>query len=209
MNFQINKILEMLHIAEKLKQELRHSWLSNGRQESSAEHSWRLALMVLLIAPETNLELDMLKALKMAVIHDLVEAEAYDIPAFEHHRTEEKKAAEQSAADHYKEILSSPAGDEIYDLWIEYEEQTSTEAKFIKSLDKLEVRLQHNEAGVKTWNDIEYPRSLFAADKYCRIDKFIQEFNDQIKNDSTNLITSSNKDIKSVRKEAGKLKKDD
>lgn len=205
MNAKIDNILNMLHIAEKLKQELRHSWLSNGRQESSAEHSWRLALMVLLIAPETNLELDILKTLKMAVIHDLVEAEAYDIPAFEHHRVEEKREAEQAAADHYKNLLSSPAGDEIYDLWLEYEEQISIEAKFIKALDSLEARLQHNEAGVDTWNDIEYPRSLFAADKYCQIDDFIEKLNEQIKQDSKNLIISSGKDINSVIKEADKL----
>lgn len=205
MDVNITKILEMLHIAEKLKMELRHSWLANGRQESSAEHSWRLALMVILLAPETKLQMDLYKALKMAVIHDLVEAEAYDIPAFEHDRAEEKKKAESAAAQKYKSLLTSEAGDEIYDLWTEYEEQKTVEAKFIKALDKLEVRIQHNEADIETWNELEYPRSLFAADKYCLIDQFLKEFNESAKEESRQKIVASGKNIEDVRAEAERM----
>lgn len=209
MNGNVGKILEMLHVAEQLKQELRHSWLANGRQESSAEHSWRLALMVLLMGPETKLEMDLPKALKMAVIHDLVEAEAYDIPAFEHGRAEEKRRAESAAAVKYKSLLDSQAGDEIYNLWAEYEEQESVEAKFIKALDKLEVRIQHNEAQLDTWNEMEYPRSLFTADKFCEIDDFLKEFNIQVQGESRQKMTAAGKDMDGLEREALKMQRDD
>src|SRR6056297_1491823 len=80
---ELTKVLKLLNLAEKLKFELRHSWLSNGRQESVAEHSWRLALMVVLLAPHLGEPVNMEKALKMALIHDLVEAEAGDVPVFD------------------------------------------------------------------------------------------------------------------------------
>lgn len=200
-------ILEMLHIAEKLKMELRHSWLSNGRQESSAEHSWRLSLMVLLIAPETGLNMDLHKTLKMALVHDLVEAEAYDIPAFEKGREEEKKQVELAAANKYRELLNSPVGDEIFSLWQEYEKRETVEAKFVKAMDSLEVRIQHNEANISTWNDIEFPRSLFAADKSVSIDKFLTEFNELIKNESISKIKKGAKNIKEIINQAELLKK--
>ena len=205
-NKKITSILEMLKIAEKLKMELRHSFLSNGRPESSAEHSWRLSLMVLLIAPEVKLKIDINKALKMAVIHDLVEADGYDIPAFEHHRKAEKAKIEEKAALKYKKLLLSPVGDEIYNLWHEYEEQETSEAKFIKALDGLEARLQHNEADISTWNEIEYPRSLYVSDKNCEIDKFLIELKEEIKAESRKKITKSGKNLQEVKKEADRLR---
>jgi putative hydrolase of HD superfamily len=76
-------ILEIVKLGEKLKCELRHSWLSDGRQESVAEHTWRVSLMAMLLEPYLDNKLDIVKLLKMIIIHDLVEAEAKDIPAFE------------------------------------------------------------------------------------------------------------------------------
>ncbi len=206
MNQKISQILEMLHIAEKLKMELRHSWLSNGRQESSAEHSWRVCLMLLLLAPETGLKIDVLKALKMAAIHDLVEADGYDIPAYEKHRKEEKKRVELAAAKKYKKLLNSPAGDEIYELWQEYEKRESVEAKLVKALDSLEVRIQHNESSLDYWIDIEYPRSLYAADDETKIDEFLKEFNEQIKQESRDKMIAEGVDLSAIEKQADELR---
>ena len=162
--------------------------------------------MVILFAPELEIKIDVYKSLKMAVIHDLVEAEAYDIPAFEKERKEEKKKVEQAAALKYKKILNNPVGEEIYNLWQEYEECSSPEARFVKALDKLEVRLQHNEADISTWNEIEYPRSQFAADNYTQIDRFISELNEEIKSESRAKIEASGKDIAEVLALAQSLK---
>lgn len=201
----MNNLLELLHIAEKLKKELRHSWLSNGRQESVAEHSWRVSLMAMILYPHLQIKVDLLKSLKIAIIHDLAEAEAYDIPAFETHREQEKKEVENNAMKKIQKLNNNKIDEDIFSLWLEYEEQKTNEAKFIKALDKIEVRLQHNEADIKTWNEIEFPRSLYVADEFCKIDKALEELNELIKNDSKLKIKESGKDFIKVQDEAEKL----
>ncbi len=89
---QLKNVLELIKLGEKLKMELRHSWLSNGRRESVAEHTWRLALMAMAIEPYLPNQVNSEKLLKMIIIHDLVEAYAKDIPAFETMNNNEAKA---------------------------------------------------------------------------------------------------------------------
>lgn len=68
------QILQLLHEVEQLKKELRHSWLSDGRQESVAEHTWRMSLMAILLQEHLTQPIDMLKVMKMITIHDINEA---------------------------------------------------------------------------------------------------------------------------------------
>lgn len=204
----MREILDFLHIAEKLKKELRHSWLSDGRQESSAEHSWRVALMAIVFHSELKSNIDLAKALKIAIVHDIAEAEAYDIPAQDTHRTNEKARVELAAMEKIRGVLGEEIGNEIFSLWQEYEEQNTLEAKYIKAIDKMEVRLQHNEADIKSWDDIEFPRSLYVADEYCEFDPFLQEFNKLIKVDSIEKIRKSEKNLIEIQTEANlKMKK--
>src|SRR6185436_19012210 len=83
METKITSILNVLTLAERLKFELRHSYTSSGRQESVAEHTWRMSLMAVLIEPLLQHKVDSAKLLKMIIIHDLVEAEARDISALD------------------------------------------------------------------------------------------------------------------------------
>lgn len=76
------KLIEILSVAERLKDEVRHSYTSGGRRESVAEHSWRITLMAYFVSDEFP-EADLLKIMKMCLIHDLGEAFTGDIPAFE------------------------------------------------------------------------------------------------------------------------------
>ena len=76
-----NELLQILRVAEKLKCNTRHSYTSTGRHESVAEHSWRIALMAMLLTPEFP-EADMNKVIRMCLIHDLGEAFTGDIPTF-------------------------------------------------------------------------------------------------------------------------------
>ena len=196
----IQQILQFLHEVEKLKQELRHSWLSNWRQESVAEHTWRLSLMAILMHSKLDEKVDLLKVLKMSVIHDINEAYVWDVPAFDVNHSKQK----DDEIRNIKDLLSRFPWEEmqeIHDLFIEYEDQKSYESKFVKALDKIEVRIQHNEADISTWNDIEFSRSLFAADKYCEFDNFLKEFNDMVKLDSENKIKSeSDVDVEELKK---------
>src|SRR5664279_3790164 len=83
MEKEIASILKVLTLAEKLKFELRHSYTSSGRQESVAEHTWRMSLMAVLIEPLLKQKIDTARLLKMIIIHDLVEAEASDVSALD------------------------------------------------------------------------------------------------------------------------------
>ena len=80
MNTDVESILKLMNVAEKLKSVLRHSWLSSGRRESVAEHTWQMALLALLVAKHLEKPVNLEHTLKMILIHDLVEAEAGDIP---------------------------------------------------------------------------------------------------------------------------------
>ncbi|WP_318250032.1 HD domain-containing protein [Terribacillus saccharophilus] len=152
-------IMQVLRLAEKLKFEMRHSWMSNGRQESVAEHTWRVGLMAVLIEPYIEEKLDMAKLLKMIMIHDLVEAEAKDVPAFDTlfdtERKEQKQLAEQTAMNNIKAMLKEEPGKELQELWLEFEAKKTFEAKVANALDKLEAQLQHNEASIDTWLEVE------------------------------------------------------
>ena len=86
------RLFEILAVAERLKCNTRHSWTSTGRRESVAEHSWRLALMALLVADEFP-DVDCGRVVRMCLVHDLGEAFTGDIPAFEKRRQDETHEA--------------------------------------------------------------------------------------------------------------------
>ncbi len=173
-----NNVLQVIALAEKLKYEMRHSWLSNGRQESVAEHTWRMSLMAILVQPYLDKEVNMEKLLKMVIIHDLVEAEAGDIPAFDTMNSQElqlkKQENEQQAMLNIKHTLEGPLREELYHLWMEFEEKETYEAKVANALDKLEVKIQHNEADIRTWLPIEH-KMTFQVAKHTNFDSFLSK----------------------------------
>ncbi|KGX88760.1 HAD family hydrolase [Pontibacillus halophilus JSM 076056 = DSM 19796] len=183
---QIQKIMDVLSLAENLKQEMRHSWLSNGRQESVAEHTWRMSLMAVLVQPYLDRKVNMEKLLKMVIIHDLIEAEAGDVPAFDAMNDtqikREKEERELDAILSLKRRLPSELGVEIYELWMEFEGKETYTAKVANALDKLEVQLQHNEADIHTWLDIE-KEMTFQMGKHVEFDSFLSKMKDQIEQD--------------------------
>ncbi|MFC7785353.1 MULTISPECIES: HD domain-containing protein [unclassified Rossellomorea] len=180
-------ILDLIKLGEKLKSEMRHSWLSNGRQESVAEHTWRVSLMAMLIEPYLTQKVDSAKLLKMIIIHDLVEAEAGDIPAFDTMNDriakEQKAINERKSIEKIKEMLGNALGNELYTLWFEFEEKTTYEAKVANALDKLEAQIQHNEADLSTWLDIEHKMS-FMMDNHVGFDQTLQLFKDIIEGEA-------------------------
>ncbi len=111
---QLTAILEVLKLAERLKFELRHSYTSDGRQESVAEHTWRMSLMALLLEPYLEQRVNTGKLLKMIVIHDLVEAEAGDVSALDGLRDPSLKLLKQqreiTAIERLRDILGEPLG---------------------------------------------------------------------------------------------------
>lgn len=145
--------LEILHVAERLKDTPRHCTTSHGRRESVAEHSWRITLMAMLLREEFP-ALDREKLLCMCLIHDLGECFTGDIPAFR--KTEEDRKREEALLDDWVGSLPAPLSGELAALYREMEAQQTPEAKLYKALDKLEAVIQHNESPISTWEENEY-----------------------------------------------------
>lgn len=164
MNLEIIKgRLEFLREAEKLKDVLRSAHTSSGRTESTAEHSWRLCLVAIVFADQLA-GLDLLKVLKMCVIHDLGEAINGDIPAVNQAAFPDKGEQERNDLLLLTRSLDEALRNEILALWDDYENAQSAEAKAVKALDKLETLLQHNQ-GLNP-ADFDYGFNLGYGKKY-------------------------------------------
>jgi putative hydrolase of HD superfamily len=184
---QLQSIMKVLKLAERLKFELRHSYTSSGRQESVAEHTWRMSLMAVLIEPLLAYKVDTARLLKMIIIHDLVEAEAKDVSALDVLRNPaikiEKAENEKKAIENLRQTLQDINGEEIYNLFYEFEHKETYESKVANALDKLEVQLQHNDADISTWEEIEYDMSYMMA-KHTDFDKTLTLLKDIIEQDA-------------------------
>lgn len=111
------RLLDFLTLAERLKRELRHSWLSDGRCESVAEHTWFVALMALLANGHLEQPVHLDRVLAMALVHDLAEAEMGDIPFFEAgDRRAGKAARERAAMERIAATLPGPGGEQVLAL---------------------------------------------------------------------------------------------
>jgi putative hydrolases of HD superfamily len=206
MEKQINSILKVLTLAERLKFELRHSYTSTGRQESVAEHSWRMSLMAVLIEPLLTKKIDTARLLKMIIIHDLVEAEARDISALDVLRNPEIKIKkvqdEKRAIENLRSALKETNGQEIYDMFYEFENKETYESRVANALDKLEVQLQHNHADFSTWEEIEYEMS-FMMDKHVLFDETLFEMKRQIENAADEKMRLAGVNTNLVRQKVG------
>lgn len=149
--------IDFLNQIEALKCNTRHSWNSNGRRESVAEHSWRLAVMAMLCADEYP-ELDINKVIKMCLIHDFGEAVTGDIPAFL--KTQQDEQAEAAAIRTLLTPLPEPIRGELSALFREMDAMATDEAKLYKALDNMEALVSHNEADISTWTEAEYELNL-------------------------------------------------
>jgi putative hydrolases of HD superfamily len=148
----IEKIFDFLHKVNNLKKTIRYGKYDIDG-DSSADHSWRLALMTFIIADEFKLEIDILKAMKIALTHDLPEAITGDIPYMEINNgnttKEDKNKKEIDAIKEITSTLPDKFGKEIYQLWEDYEYSKSKEGLFVKALDKIETMSYVIEKGRK------------------------------------------------------------
>ena len=125
--------LDFLREAERLKDTLRSAYTSAGRTESVADHSWRLALLVMTFADQLP-DIDLLRLLKICILHDLGEALDGDIPAPEQDPDEPKSAKERDDFLALVATLPAPVQIEFVALWDEYENGSSAEARVAKAI---------------------------------------------------------------------------
>ncbi len=145
--------LEILHVAERLKDTPRHCTTRLGRTESVAEHSWRVSLMAFLLRGEFP-ELDMDKVICMCLIHDLGECFTGDIPTFL--KTNEDRKTEDSLLSRWVRGLPTEIFGRMNTLYREMDALQTPEARLYKALDKLEALIQHNESPLDTWAENEF-----------------------------------------------------
>jgi putative hydrolases of HD superfamily len=156
------------------------------RQESVAEHSWRLCVLSWLISKEFP-DYNMDKVLIMCLFHDLGEAITGDIPAFL--KTQQQENDEVTAIDTILKILDDSTRKELNELFIEMQEQRTKEAKLFKALDKLEAVIQHNEAPLSSWIPLEYELNLTYGDEEVKHSTVLQELRNEIRNITVQLIS--------------------
>lgn len=163
-------ILDFLRAAERLKDTVRSGYTSEGRRESVAEHTWRLCLMALLLEDQYP-EVEFSRLIKICIIHDLGEALGGDIPAPDQSTAGAKSGDERRDLIKLIEPLPAALATEIVDLWDEYEDAHTPEARLAKALDKLETILQHNQG--KNPPDFDYEFNLAYGQKFTSDDPII------------------------------------
>lgn len=165
-------VLAFLRSAERLKHTTRSAWTSTGRQESVAEHSWRLALMCIVLGRRFP-SVDIGRVLRMCIVHDLGEAIHGDIPAPEQDPAHGKAAQERLDILDVTSPLPDTERDGIVALWEEYEAAATPEARLAKGLDKLETILQHNQG--RNPPGFDYSFNLGYGRQYTTDDALIAE----------------------------------
>lgn len=148
---QIDFIIE----TDKMKRILRKTKvLGTDRYENDAEHTWHLVLMALVLQEHANEpDLNLLRVMKMLLVHDIVEIDAGDTFAYDEKGQEDKQEREQKAADRLFGLLPDEQRDEVMALWHEFEAHETPEAKFALALDRLHPMLLnfHNEG--QSWRE--------------------------------------------------------
>lgn len=147
---QLQFVLEL----DKQKEIERQTYLASaGRREGDAEHAWHMAVMVFLLAEYANEDIDVLKAVKMALLHDVVEIDAGDTYAYDTEGNKTKKIREQKAADRIYGMLPEDQKTQLRALWEEFEAGQTPEAKFVNALDKVQPVLLNHASGGKSWQE--------------------------------------------------------
>lgn len=173
---------DLVHLAERLKDNTRHCVTSQGRAESVAEHSWRLAFMAMLLEGEVE-GIDLGRVLQMCILHDFGEAMTGDIPSFWKTKADEQK--EQSGIFALLDTLPEPLQSHWRALFLEMQTLESREAKLYKALDKLEAVIQHNESPLESWLPLERELNfVYGAEEAAKSEPFVQKLRQKAAEDT-------------------------
>jgi putative hydrolase of HD superfamily len=157
---RLKEQLAFLVEIDKLKGIVRRTHLlETPRLENSAEHSWHIAMMALLLREHAEEEINLLQVLKMLLIHDIVEIDAGDTFCYDQEGAMDKERREIDAAVRLFGLLPSDQGNELRALWDEFEAQETAEAKFAGAMDRLMPLLHNYHSQGKGWREHAITRS--------------------------------------------------
>ena len=180
---QINFIKEI----DKIKYIERKTKLFNSdRNENDAEHSWHLAMMTIVLAEHSDVPIDVLKVLKMVLIHDIVEIDAGDTFIYDTEKNHANTDEERTAANRIFGMLPKEQADELISIWEEFENGETHEAKFARSMDRFEPLLQNASNNGGTWAEFGV-----SYDKVYEKKKDIKEGSSSLWSYAENLINES------------------
>lgn len=179
--------LEILHVAERLKDTPRHCTTTKRRTESVAEHSWRISLMAFLLRHEFP-DIDINRVVDMCLIHDLGECFTGDIPTFI--KSDADREVEDSLLDQWVRSLPEKLSGDFADLYKEMDAQETKEAKLYKALDKLEALIQHNESPLDTWSENELELNKTYAFDTVAFSSWLTELREAVLEDTMHKIES-------------------
>lgn len=158
---QTDKLLKQISFIkeiDKLKYIQRKTKLFNSnRPENDAEHSWHLAMMTIVLAEHSDKPIDVLKVLKMVLIHDIVEIDAGDTFIYDTTKNHTNTDEELIAAERIFGLLPTEQKEEFITLWKEFEDSITNEAKFARSMDRFEPLLQNTSNNGGTWAEFNVP----------------------------------------------------
>jgi putative hydrolase of HD superfamily len=147
---QIKFIIEV----DKLKNIVRQNYLADGsRKEDDADHSWHLALMCAILSEHANEKIDVLKTMTMVLIHDIVEIDAGDTYAYDAGANVSKRERELAAAERIFNLLPEDQAGMLRALWDEFEENSTPEARFASTLDRVQPFLLNTASKGKSWKE--------------------------------------------------------
>ncbi len=150
------KLIEFIKEIDKLKYIQRKTKLFNSdRHENDVEHSWHLGMMAIVLAEHANKAIDMLKVIKMVMIHDIVEIDAGDTFMYDKQKNHSNTEEERKAAQRIFGLLPSNQASELIAIWEEFEAGESEEARFAKAMDRFEPLLQNTSNQGGTWREFD------------------------------------------------------
>ena len=183
----LEKQIAFIKEIDKVKYILRQSTLFNSdRRENDAEHSWHLAVMAIVLAEYSDKPIDLLKVLKMVLIHDIVEIDAGDTFIYSTTKDHDNTEEELAAAKRIFGILPEEQAEELIEIWKEFEAAETDEAKFAKSLDRFEPLLQSATNNGGTWVEHDVPYH-----KVYDVNKAIKDGSTTLWNYAKNLLDES------------------
>lgn len=164
-------LYEFIRETERLKDTTRTAWTKEGRRESVAEHSWRLAVLALTLEDSFS-GVDFNKIIRLCLVHDMGEAYEGDISATVETDPEDKLRKEERALQKLTSLLPEDTRGKILSLWQEYTAGETEEAKIAKALDKMETIIQHNQGSNPP--DFDYAFNLGYGKQYALHDPILR-----------------------------------
>lgn len=139
---------------DKEKNILRQTHLSgHGRRENDAEHAWHMAIMAYLFKEYANEPVDIARTMIMCLIHDIVEIDAGDTYAYDEEGLKTQKAREEAAKERLFALLPDDQCRELKDLFEEFEEASSPEARFARAMDNFQPLILNHSNGGGDWKE--------------------------------------------------------